>query len=237
MKKIFAYVLVASVLCGCSAEQTDYRTILESSLAAVNELPKDTANHTKDYYAYYLPPDVGRVSGDETGNTFDWNGTKFVMNLNIAGILEKNEKSGDDLSDEPLFDPDKALYTLNGMYKDATGFEHDFDVMVADLKDGYACYMHTDYADYFAIADLLTAVKLPAKMLRIARSIRVDQQLVVQDFSKESKITYTSRKIELFQNLAPENGTIDELLIDGSNSIGQGPDDVKKRGNSNEISK
>ncbi|MDQ9831266.1 hypothetical protein RFX70_21010, partial [Acinetobacter baumannii] len=62
-------------------------------MAAVNEKPKDTANHTKDYYAYYLPPDVGRLSGDETGNTLDWYGTKFVMNLNIAGIVEETKQT------------------------------------------------------------------------------------------------------------------------------------------------
>lgn len=234
MKKIFVFVLALCLLCGCGTGQVDYQKLLETSLAAVNEKPKDTANHTKDYYAYYLPPDVGRLSGDETGNTLDWYGTKFVINLNIAGIVEETKQT--DTSERVLFDEDKAVYKVHGTFEDMSGFTHNFQVMIADLKDSYASYMHTDYVDFFAVSDLLTAVKLPAKMLRIARSVRVDQQRVVQDFSKRSDITYTAHKIELFQNLAPENGTIDELLIDGSNRIGTGQDEVQKPEKGMEIS-
>lgn len=216
-----AAVLSILLLGGCSrVTGSGYGDLLAESAEQAVSRQCDTPNCTKEFYSYYLPPEIGRLSGNVSGNLLCWNGTHFVMNLNVSAVLR--ETYFQDAAEEvPVLDRKKAILSLDGTYEDSFGEEQVFEIMIHDLGGSYSCYVHTESSDFFAVTDLLTAVTIPAKMLRIARSVRIDAEEIAAAYSTKSEISYQASRIQLFENLAPENGTIDELLIDGSSAGNQ----------------
>lgn len=204
MKKLLAVALL--FLSGCALTANERETYLVERVEAVLEAQYDQPNYTKEYYAYYLPPDVGRYSGDEVSNTFHYADTDFIMNLNVNYILYD--------IDERMVEEEGAVFTKQGSYHDAEGIEHSYTILIHELTRGYSCYVHTDYTDYFAVCNLYSALQLPARMLRIARSVHIDEMRIQNDFKLREPITYKTHKLELFQNMAPVDGTLEELLID-----------------------
>lgn len=226
MKRAAAALLGVLLLGGCGkiTESSCGDLLAESAAEAVSR-PCDTPNCTKELYAYYLPPEIGRLSGNEAGNLFCWNGTMFVMNLNVSDVLRETYFQ-EAPEEEPVLDREAAVFSLDGTYEDSAGGIGNFRIMIHDLGGVYSCDVRTDKADFFAVTDLVTAVTLPAKMLRIARSMRTDTQAIAAAFSTKSAVSYEARRIQLFENLAPVNGTIDELLIDGGDGAGKTEDTV-----------
>ncbi len=205
MKIVLAVMLL--LLSGCSVNRSEEsETRLKEEVETVLTASFDQPNYTKAYYTYYLPPDVGRYSGDALSNTFNYAGTDFIMNLNVDYVLYED--------DTLLLAKDGAIFTDTGLYKDTEGNIHSYTILIHALTRGYVCYVHTDYTDYFAVCDYVSAMKLPLKMLRIARSVHIDEERIQNDFNLRLPITYQAHKIELFQNMAPVDGTLEELLID-----------------------
>lgn len=208
------------LLSGCTAKGTDCQSLLDASVQAALSAECDTPNYTKKYFAYYLPPDVGRYSANQTGSVFCWHGATFVMNLNVEKIV--NDRYYPDSSGrEFLLSDVSPEYTASGTYSDFSGAEHAYDVRIYRLSGSYVCAVDTDYVDFTAVTDQLSAVTLPKKMLRIARSIRIDTDEVASDFLIRSNIRHEQRSEQLFENPAPENGTIDELLLDRSDAASE----------------
>ena len=148
---------------------------------------------------------LGKFQGHETINYVD-------------SILDED-------SDTLLIQEDGAIYTDKGDYTDMEGTVHPYSISIYALSRGYAVYVHTDYTDYFAIADYVKAMQLPVKMMRIARSVHIDKTRIENDFNLRMPITYKTHKAELFQNMAPVDGTLEELLIDGE----QVPNEAENR--------
>lgn len=217
MKKVLAVLLLLLTGCSISRSEESERK-MEDDIEAVLSADYDQPNYTKEYYAYYLPPDIGRYSGDALSNTFNYAGTSFIMNLNVDSILDEE-------SDSLLIREDGAIYTSDGEYTDVEGTVHPYSISIHALSRGYACYVHTSYTDYFAIADYVSAMQLPVKMMRIARSVHIDKTRIENDFNLRMPITYKTHKAELFQNMAPVDGTLEELLIDGE----QVPNEAENR--------
>lgn len=214
MKKLLAVMLL--MLTGCAVNGSNESEIrLVEGVEAVLSASFDQPNYTKEYYTYYLPSDVGRYNGDALSNTFNYAGTDFIMNLNVEYILDEED------SDELLVTEDGAIFTDEGSYQDTEGTVHGYTILIHALTRGYVCYVHTDYTDYFALCDYVSAMKLPEKMLRIARSVHIDKERIQNDFQLRLPVTYKTHKIELFQNMAPVDGTLEELLIDDNQGVNE----------------
>ena len=52
-------------------------------------------------------------------------------------------------------------------------------------------------------------------MLRIGRSVSIKESHVIDDFANRSDTVYRAEKTALFENLAPVNGTVADLLKKG----------------------
>ena len=87
MRKIHL-VLCLMLLSGCASTQTDLKLRLENSVATMAQAPiDDLADNNKPLYRYYIEPSVGRRDSTQTGNVFLLNGREFIMNLDIASVI------------------------------------------------------------------------------------------------------------------------------------------------------
>lgn len=219
MKKIMAAVLCL-LLCGCGTLRADPQARLNERIVQAQSWMVAKPNYTKRYYSYYGGPDLGRLGSDMTSNRFSSGGIQFVMNLDVSGII--NEKYYDEIKGTQLKpDPSRIIASSKGSYEDTQGNEYPFEVSVCGIGSDYAVLLHAGYLDFCAVCDLFSTADIAREMLLLARSVRISREEVLKDFTILESISYEGEKIKLFDDMAPESGSIEELFVD-TNIAGDG---------------
>lgn len=211
MKKILYLILSAFMLSSCTVKTyIDLQSELESSLASANDAKIFTSNINKPLYSYYLSPSIGRNKSTQTSSILNDRGRKFVMNLNVASIIQEKYYSETEQTDD-FQDP---IVKCEGEYIDVDETTHSYTVTTYEMNDYYVTVFHSDVVEFYSVLDALSTCDIVKDMLRIARSMRVDTDAVIQAYSNKKTVDYKSEKIELFEQIVPESGRIEELFDD-----------------------
>ena len=211
MKKIVCLILSVLMLSSCTVKTSiDLQSELESSLASANEVKIFTSNINKPLYSYYLPPSIGRNKSTQTSSVLNDRGRKFVMNLNVASIIqEKYYSETEQMQTNDFQDP---IAQCEGEYIDVDETTHSYTVSTYDMSGYYVTVFHSDVVEFYSVLDALSTCDIVKDMLRIARSMRIDTDAVIQAYSNKKTVDYKSEKIELFEQIVPESGRIEELF-------------------------
>ena len=206
-------LLLSLCLLGCTNYPEDLNGLLNQKIEYVFTLPVDKPIYNHKYYSYYLEPSVGRITSSQTSNTFNYMNHPFVLNLNVSGIIRSSIYPNDlveglKLSELPL------IAQNEGEYSNYDEEIHPYTVNLYQIHNGVLVLFHSDTIDFYSICDKYTAVEMVQVMMRIARSIHIDRELVVSTFSRQQVISNKKEAIQLFQNLAPESGVIEQLFVD-----------------------
>lgn len=217
MKRAFLPVMILAgmLLSGCTVyHKVNLQNLLDQKITQVEKEPVTSADHHKKFYSYYISPEIGRMEGDSTGNIFNYEGTSFLMNLNVSSVMNRKYYNGIENNTDILNDSSRKAY-VSGNYQDTNGDVHDFSLAVYDLGNrNYLTAMRTDTVDFCAVSDALKAVDLGGEMLKIARTVLVNSDAVTTAYSRKETVTFTGEKIRLFDSIAPENGRVEELFED-----------------------
>ena len=73
--------------------------------------------------------------------------------------------------------------------------------------------MHCGYMRFDSLTDISSAPAIAAKMIEISRTITVDSTEVLAAYTRKEGIDYVGTPVELFEEKAPENGNIEEILV------------------------
>lgn len=207
--------LAVIILCsGCTVYHTiDLQKVLSARLVSGMEGDVDEPNRNKPYYSYYIQPSVGQLDSDQTGSLLTYQGNEFLMNLNISAVIN-NKYYDSENSDSFGLSNDKAAASVTGTYTDVNNDSHNFIVNIyhADEKESYITAFRSDTVEFYAVSDPLKAADLAGEMLRIARSVQIDQDEILDHYSNKESINFTGRKIQLFDSIAPESGRVEELF-------------------------
>lgn len=204
------------ILCltGCTSvtsKSLQERLDAESSKAERSELTK--ANHSKKYYSYYLPSDMGRYESTNTGNVLSYNEVKILMSLNVSGIINRSLYPSEKETAFPLRE-DGGVAERKGLYTDSENIGHTYRLVVYDLTDTSTVCMISDTVIMYANCNDFNADKVAGKMIELARSVSVNETDLVSDYSNRIPEISGSEKVEMFESTAPENGRIEELFED-----------------------
>lgn len=220
MKRLLTVLslLAAVLLTGCTKAEGTYQEQLNQRIeqAITDATAGPTFSH--GIYSFYKEPSVGRISSEETSSVFTQDGVKFVMNLNVSSIVNTKYYEGKSISLIP--GGMEVLAKSGGQFSDFLGEEHPFEVTLYRMNDEVFTYMKTDLLEFFSISGDLQALQTAETMVRIARTVRVDREAVIAAYSSRQEINYERKRLELFQNVVPENGVIDELFEGNSNYAG-----------------
>ena len=206
-KKILT-VLLCIVLTGCMQSSQTMQERLDEKITAVSALPIPSASHRKPFYTYYTEPSIGHYRSTETSNEFSYQSTKFVMNLNVQAIMD----SSTDIA--------QSIYTQQPIAKNTGSFQNMLDKSVSyvceiyQVDHHYAVFFTSSAVNLFGVTDIGDAAELAGKMYSIARSVIVRKDVVSQVYSHESAIDYEGEAINLYKDIAPEEGTLQELIED-----------------------
>ena len=208
MGKKILLVLLCIVLTGCIQSSQTMQERLDEKITAVSALPIPSASHRKPFYTYYTEPSIGHYRSTETSNEFSYQSTKFVMNLNVQAIMD----SSTDIA--------QSIYTQQPIAKNTGSFQNMLDESVSyvceiyQVNRHYAVFFTSSVVNLFGVTDIGDATELAGKMYSIARSVIVRKDVVSQVYSHESAIDYEGEAINLYKDIAPEEGTLQELIDD-----------------------
>lgn len=207
-------ICMAVMASGCTVYHTiDLQKILSERLVTRMEGDADAPNRNKPYYSYYIQPSVGQLESDQTGSLLTYQGNEFLMNLNISAVINDKYYDSKDSDSFGLNDSSTAA-SVTGTYTDVNNDSHDFIVNIyhADKEESYITVFRSETVEFYAVSDALKAADLAGEMLRIARSVEINQDEIIDHYSNKESISFTGRKIQLFDSIAPESGRVEELF-------------------------
>lgn len=214
MRKFLLLMACLLMLNGCTMISAGIQPRLDQACAEAVSHPLSSANNRKQYYSYYLEPSVGRMASTETGNEFLMGSDRFVMNLDVAAIInEKYYPEQQIIHDYAI--RGSVIAQAEGTMTCVDGSEKPYSVVI-EQSDENECLIHVSagYMSFEGFATEATAPAVAAEMLKISRSVTVESQEVLAAFTTMEGIDYVGTPVELFEDKAPENGSIEELLVD-----------------------
>lgn len=213
LKRFILMSLSVFLLGGCSRYSDDLLGAVMEKLSLAAELPAMRPTYNSTYYRYYKEPYVGRISSDATSNIFCLNGTQFVMNLNVPGMINQAYYPGETVGGMLVEGASLAAETA-GHYTDWQSQERTYVCRVYRSQNLYVTILNTDFTEFFAMSTKNEVPSLAYEMLVIAKSVETDDEEILSRFSNHSVISYQKKKLELFQDMIPVNGAIEELFVD-----------------------
>ena len=217
MRNILITILLLFTLLGCSTDNAEDDIALQVNALAEANVGYDNNNH-KEYYNYFTNVEVGKLESNEVSTVLSVNNDVFVMNLKVNKIIN-DEYYHNDVNEE--YDIRELLFENNGIYS-AYGLKYNYEYSVYSLNsDDYLLTMDTEYLSFSSIAQLADMADIAREMLNIAKSVQVDRQLVINDFSNKETIDHVKETIKLFEQRIAVNGSLEEMM-----GIDSGDDEV-----------
>ena len=222
MKRLFV-VLLLVMMCGC-AYNKDINTELDSLLSDTNKIVSNHPNNSLEYYDYYLPSDMGEVSFDQESLVLSYLDNKIVINININDVVNNKYYPEQYLINSSLLDQNKLVYSKSGKYLTIKDIERDYILNLYQNNDYYVIELITSDLTY--ITSSKAYIKDIAKHLfTIAKSVDLDEELIIADYSDKNIVDYKKKQIDLFDSTRPTSGDLSEMLIGDAIVGNQGTDD------------
>ena len=208
MGKKILLVLLCVLLTGCAQSNLSMQERLEQEITTVSSLPIPGASHRKPFYTYYTEPSIGHYRSTETSNEFSFQSTKFVLNLNVQAIMD----SSTDITQSIYTQKPIAIYS--GSFQNMLDETVSYVCEIYQVDRYYAVFFTSSTVNLFGVTYAGDAAELAGKMYSIARSVIVRKDVVSKVYSHESAIDYEGEAINLYKDIAPEEGTLQELIED-----------------------
>lgn len=222
MKRLFV-VLLLVMMCGCASNK-DINTELDSLLSDTSKIVSNHPDNSLKYYDYYLPSDMGEISFDQESLVLSYLDNKIVVNININDIVNNKYYHEQYLTNSSLLDQNKLVYSKSGKYLTIKDIERDYILNLYQNNDYYVIELITSDLTY--ITSSKAYIKDIVKHLfTIAKSVDLDEELIIADYSDKNIVDYKKKQIDLFDSTRPTSGDLSEMLIGDAIVGNQGTDD------------
>ena len=199
---------------------TDLKGELDQVFSTEMNWDRIRRNNYSTYIDYYVPSDTGELDGDRLSDSFSYNHSRFIMDVNISGII--NDRYYPDLSfdSEGFFDESRLLYSRSSTYLDADGFKHEYTYRVYDYEGRYLTYFVSKDLIFYGFAYEDDLLGMTSRILLMAKGAVVRHDDVVANYSLRDEIDFEKKQVNLFETIMPVNGNVNDFLIEK-----QEPDD------------
>lgn len=216
--KRFVIVIAIFLLSACSYNGDIKNGLDKLFIDAASENFKVRNNNYSEYIDYYLPSDVYEEDSNKIAFVFNYNKCKFVMNLNIAGIINNKYYTNNLNYDEGFFDSNKLFYSYEGIYKDLDNADNKFIYNVYEYNDKYYCLFSSNSVIIYAYSNKYDIVDLSSRIILITRSADIKNEEIINNYSSKDVVDYQKKQVDLFETVLPVNGRIDDMMLDNKNS-------------------
>lgn len=198
-------------MCACSTN-SNLTNDLDTLLNIPDLIASSHSNNTLNYFDYYLPSDMKEVSYQQDGLILKYDDSEIIANINVNDIVSGKYYQDQYLKHSSFFDNNYLVYTKSGTYTTVNDLTKDFIFNLYQNDGIYAIELIT--SDLIYLTSTRNNVKDIVKHLfTIARSIDLNTDLVIADYSNKNIVDYNKKQIDLFDSSKPSSGNLSQLLI------------------------
>ena len=219
-RKLLSLVVILVVLAGCSdISVTSLNAQLRQAVQKAAEVQLSATNNIqKNLYTFYLPPHIGRVQSTETASILRVSNINILMNLDVIDVIADTYYESENVF-KKLVAQTQSQVSFEGTLTSVQQKPITYKVTVIDL--GNREVLLTLEGGYFiltAIAPVSDTATILEDMVLLVRSAIVDKKQVLVDYSTRESIDYQQETINLFEQIAPESGSVLDMIY-GDNPI------------------
>lgn len=209
MKKLLI-LLAIILLTGCTSVNNVQKELNDSIDRALT-VESGKANNSKTYFSYYLEPSVGKVSTTQTSSVLQLNETTFVMNLNIAKIVNAMNY-GDIIPSTIELDEEYIVARKKGTYYDNDMSEYPYEVVLFEVRDKYYLTVDTHYVTFYASGSWAELDRILEESMKIAKSITINVDEIKMAYSAKERISFEKEVVTLITEVVPVEGKVDDMV-------------------------
>lgn len=213
------FIVLLLICTACTNANTNAN--LDNLFASLPNIENYNTNNNLKYYSYYLPSDLGEEEIASDSVNLKYGESTIIMNLNIADIINSSYYADKVLSDDGFYNNDYLIYENSGTYTLKDESEKSYLYKLYDYDEYYALYLKTSDNIFYGNVVKGSEKEVTRQLLIIAKSVDVDENLVIADYSSKDTIDYQKKQIDLFNYQKPSNGTLGEMLTDDA-TVGDG---------------
>lgn len=219
-RTLLSLLMILVVLAGCSdISVSSLNAQLRQAVQNADEVQLNATNNIqKNLYTFYLPPHIGRVQSTETASILRVNNINILMNLDVIDVIADTYYESENVF-KKLVAQTQAQVSFDGELTSVQQKPISYKVTVIDL--GNREVLLTLEGGYFiltAIAPVADTTTILEDMVLLVRSAIVDKKQVLVDYSTRESIDYQQETIDLFEQIAPESGSVLDMIY-GDNPI------------------
>lgn len=210
-------VLIGFMVSGCVVQANDFSMRMDASLkeAQTQEL-NQYISHDGVLFDYYLPVSIGKKTSTMTSILMQDQNQLILMTLDVVSIMNTTLEN----QNFALLANSSELFQYSSTTTNLKGFDLPYTVEVKTVDSKRVLLsLKTPTVILSSILPLASAPEIAYDMVRIARSIVVDKAGVVANFSNKEVIQYQKETLDMFTQLAPESGTVIDMIDTGNDNF------------------
>ena len=219
-------LLILLVWMGGCAKIPNERMMLEDVKAkldgAVTSEISSSVNTNKGFISFYLEPSIGRTEANKTNSVFLIDGEHCVLTVDVPAIVTAKYYSSDNPDLVVMREIDafpNQIFEKEGTFLSGGGLVREYRCRIYRLdQKNYGVMIQTSNIILVAECPLAKTGNMTASMMRIARTIRCDEEQVVSAYSQKEMINYRKEVLDIFQKIYPENGSLLDMLEDDTDN-------------------
>lgn len=211
--RISLLITMVALLSSCAVNAT---TVESNFKIAIDEAAKSKianyTNHVAQYYSYYLPLTMGRITSSSTSTLIKSQNYEILMTLDVMNIIHRNtfEKIAELRS---VFSLDKDIIAIEGKSLSSLGFEQYYRAQLFQLNNQeYLVVIQTQDALLSSKVDVGAVGNIAYDMLRLARTLKIQRPSILAAYSNAETFNYQKINLNMFTQMAPETGTVLDMI-------------------------
>lgn len=210
MKKVLVFI-ICLLLVSC-ANNGDFSVLLNEIFNSDNDNILIRTNNYGQYIDYYLPSDVQQYHGDHLSNTFTYNGSKIIMDVNISAIINSKYYKDVKIADEGFFNDNELIYSIQGTYpKDEKDIQYFYHIY--QHYDNYLGYFVSDELIFYTYMVYEDIIPVSSRIFLMAKGVNVKNEQIIANYSSKDVIDYQKKQVNLFETVMPVNGVVEDFMI------------------------
>ena len=216
MKKILI-VLACLLLCACSNilnNRSEFDEIFVEDIVSENR-----ANNYTEYIEFYVPSDLSEESCDTLSYVFNIDDCKVIMNVNVAAIINGKDFKIYALNNDGFFDEDKLIYSHEGKYTNINKEKLSYFFKAYEYDDNCLLYFVSNEVTIYGNCPKEKKILLADKIVQLAAGSNVNNSRVINDYSSKDVIDFNKKTVNLFENVFPVEGRVEEMMTDSTGEV------------------
>lgn len=222
MRKLVVLLLI--LLVGCTANVEKIKPQIDQAItSAIQAKISHVLNQNTPYYSYYLPPHIGRRFVNEVATILVSNNDEIVLQLDVPSIISQRFYRTNNANKETLETTQSYYYEYEGVFIDDKEETHPIKLTISENQDRFVIYIQSDNFILSSSVKLSRVEEIVNDMIVILRSAVARKDKVVVAYSNKQVINYRQQVLEIFEQVAPESGTLVDMdhLIKGELDFSQ----------------